>query len=140
MRPLALAAALLAVPAFAQSTAETPVMPPVAAASEVPDVDPVLIGEWQLDEVVEAGQLGELDVTVEGMTCDFDADGSAEVEMEMVQDLDPIRQARAFSFDTEGGRIVVPDDEDVTYRVLGDGRLELATEGGLVVRLIRAGA
>jgi len=143
MRPLALAVALLAVPALAQSTPDAPeALPQPAAAPDlaVADIDPALIGAWQLAEVVDAGRLGELDVAVEAMTCAFAADGMARVSMEIVQDLDPIASARAFAFDTEGGRIVVPDDEDVTYRLLDDGRLELETEGGLIVRLVRTGA
>lgn len=140
MRTLALAAALLAVPVAAQSTAEVPAAPVAPATVEAPGVDPALIGAWQLDEVVTAGRLGEMDVTVEGMACDFEADGTARVEMAMVQDRDPIRKARQFAFDTEAGQIVVPDDEDVTYRVLDDGRLELETTTGLVVRLVRTGA
>ena len=146
MRPLALAALTLAAPAFAQSTPEVPhpVATPLAVADSAavgPDaVDPELVGMWALDEVAAEGRLGDLGVAVEGMTCDFDADGTARVEMDMVQDLDPIQQSRAFTFDTEDGKIVVPDDDDVTYRMLDDGRLELVTAGGLVVRLVRAGA
>lgn len=139
MRTLALAALVLAVPAAAQTTAPAP-SPVGPAEAGAPDVDPQLVGAWALDEVAEGGELGQLGVEIEEMTCDFDADGTGRVEMEMVQDRDPITSERTFEFVTDDGRIVVPNDDDVTYRVLTDGRLEMTTAGGTVLRFVRAGA
>lgn len=140
MRPLALAVLALAVPAAAQTT--TPALPaaPALTADSTVAVDPQIVGEWELDEVAEGGQLGELGVEIEDMSCDFDAAGVGRVEMEMVQDLDPIQTERTFEFETDGGLIVVPDDDDVAYRLLSDGRLEMTTAGGTVLRFVRAGA
>lgn len=140
MRTLVLAAAVLALPAAAQSDPE-PAAPPApadtAAVAAADDVDAGLVGEWELEEVVEAGRLGEMDVEVEGMTCAFRAEGTARVEMEMVQDLDPLSHERTFAFDTEDGQILVEGDDPVAYRLLADGRLEMRTTDGLVVRLVR---
>jgi hypothetical protein len=133
MRTLLLAA-VLAVPAAAQSDPE-PTAPPV---TEAQSVDAALVGEWTLEEVVETGRLGEMDVEVEDMTCAFRAEGTARVEMEMVQDLDPLSHERTFSFDTEDGQILVEGDDPVGYRFLTDGRLEMTTTDGLVVRMVRA--
>ena len=90
-----------------------------------------------LEEVAEAGRLGDLGVAVEAMTCAFSAEGTATVEMEMVQDLDPMTMERTFPYDTEDGRIMVEGDEPVRYQILEDGRLEMVTGDGLVVRLVR---
>ena len=132
MRLFALTAvAVLAGPVFAQSDAEPAPLPePVA-------LDADLVGEWTLEEVAEAGRLGDLGVAVEAMTCAFSAEGTATVEMEMVQDLDPMSMERTFPYDTEDGRIMVEGDEPVRYQILEDGRLEMATVDGLVVRLVR---
>lgn len=140
MRTLVLTAAVLAVPAVAQSDPEPapPPTTPPATVAEAEDVDAALVGEWKLEEVVEAGRLGEMDVAVEEMTCMFRAEGTARVEMEMVQDLDPLSHERTFSFDTEEGKIMVEGDDPVGYRFLSDGRLEMTTTDGLVVRLVRA--
>ena len=141
MRTLVLAAAALALPVAAQSDPEP--TPPLTAADTAAvavaeDVDAAIVGEWELEEVVEAGHLGEMDVEVEGMTCAFRAEGTARVEMEMVQDLDPLSHERTFAFDTEDGQILVEGDDPVAYRLLSDGRLEMRTTDGLVVRLVRA--
>lgn len=136
MRTLVLAAAVLAVPAAAQSDLEPGPPAPVAIVSD--EVDAALVGEWQLAEVAEAGRLGDLGVEVEEMICEFGAEGTARVEMEMVQDLDPLSHERTFSFETEGGQIMVEGDDPVAYRFLDDGRLEMTTTDGLVVRMVRA--
>ncbi len=151
MRPLALVAALLAVPALAQSDSEPAPLPeptdlPVTDVATEPavdvaleaEVDTALVGAWTLEEVAEAGRLGELGVKVEEMTCAFDAAGTAHVEMEMVQDLEPLSHERTFTFDTEDGQILVEDDDPVRYQILDDGRLQITTADGLVVRLTRA--
>lgn len=138
MRLTVLSVALLAAPAFAQSTPDSVPTEPDVVETDSVTVDPEIIGTWTLEEVAEAGHLGELGVEVEDMRCAFGAEGTARIEMEMVQDLDPISRARTFSFETEDGQIVVPDDDAVTYRVLDDGKLEMTTSGGLVVRLVRS--
>ncbi|WP_412068418.1 hypothetical protein [Rubrivirga sp. IMCC43871] len=135
MRSLVVALALLSAPAIAQASPESG---PVEAAVVADDVDPALVGAWSLDEVVEGGRLAVLGVAVEDMTCAFGAEGTARIEMEMVQDLDPIVRERTFTFQTENGQIVVPDDDAVAYRMLDDGRLEMTTTGGLVVRFVRS--
>ncbi len=140
MRTLVLAAAVLALPAAAQSDPE-PAAPPAptdtAAVAAADDVDAGLVGEWELEEVVEAGRLGEMDVEVAGRTSAFRAEGTARGEMEMVQDLAPLSHERTFAFDTEDGQILVEGDDPVAYRLLADGRLEMRTTDGLVVRLVR---
>ena len=138
MRPLALAVAVLALPALAQSDPEPGLPAPPEAPAETAEVDSALVGAWQLDEVTEGGQLQEMGVEVEGMTCAFGAGGTARVEMEMVQDLDPLSHERTFEFETENGEILIEDDDPVRYRFLADGRLEMTTAGGLVVRLVRS--
>ncbi|WP_420455077.1 hypothetical protein [Rubrivirga sp.] len=148
MRPLALAAALLTVPALAQSDPAPlpePTAPPVTDVAAEPaaeveskaGVDSVLIGAWTLAEVAEGGRLGELGVEVENMTCAFDAAGTAHVQMEMVQDLEPLSHERTFAFETEDGQILVEDDDPVRYQILDDGRLQITTADGLVVRMVR---
>ena len=143
MRLFALTAvAVLAGPVFAQSDAEPAplpefVAPPVTDVTVPDTLDADLVGEWTLEEVAEAGRLGDLGVAVEAMTCAFSAEGTATVEMEMVQDLDPMSMERTFPYDTEDGRIMVEGDEPVRYQILEDGRLEMATVDGLVVRLVR---
>ena len=136
MRTLVLAAAVLAVPAVAQSDPEAAPPPPATVAPD--EVDAALVGEWELEEVAEAGRLGDLGVEVEEMNCEFRAEGTARVEMEMVQDLDPLSHERTFSFETEGGQIMVEGDDPVAYRFLDDGRLEMTTTDGLVIRMVRA--
>lgn len=142
MRALALAAVVLATPAFAQADAETD-GPAEVATSPVLDVlvtsevDAALIGAWTLEEVAEEGHLGEMGVEVEAMHCAFGPEGTATVEMAMVQDLDPLRMERTFTYDTEEGQIVVEGDDPVEYEILADGRLEMTTAQGLVVRLVR---
>ena len=142
MRVLALAVALLATPAFAQAdhevdALETLMVTPVLDEVVAPDVDADLIGAWTLEEVAEAGVLGDMGVDVEEMRCAFTPQGTATVEMGMVQDQDPLRMQRTFDYDTQNGLIVVEDDEPVAYEILADGRLQMTTPQGLVVRLVR---
>ena len=142
MRLLALAAVVLAVPAVAQSDVAPapptePVASPVLDVAVTSEVDAALVGAWTLEEVAEVGRLGDLGVEVEDMTCAFSAEGTATVEMEMVQDLDPLTRERTFEYDTEGGLIVVEGDDPVQYQILEDGRLQMTTTDGLVVRMVR---
>ncbi len=88
--------------------------------------------------MAEGGQLGELGVDVEAMVCSFGAEGTASVQMEMVQDLEPLSMERTFDYDTEDGRIVVDGDDPVAYEILEDGRLQMTTSDGMVVRLTRS--
>ncbi len=136
MRTFLLALAALAAPAFAQSTPET--VPVAAQVAE--NVDPLVVGEWTLDEVSEAGYLGRMGAQIRAMRCAFAPDGTASVSMTLLQDQDRIEHSKSFAFETEAGQILPEDDAPVTYRVLADGRLQLSDETGLVVLLVRGGA
>ena len=138
MRLLVFAAALVAVPAAAQSASEPTA--PVADSVEVALVDPLVVGSWTLDEVEEGGFLGLMGAEIEAMTCDFAADGTARVAMTIVQDQETRETERTFDFETAGGEIVSEGDDPVGYSVRDDGRLELSTGGGLALVLVRAGA
>lgn len=134
-------ALFLAAPAWAQSSQEAP--PPaqqaVDSADRVATVDSALVGTWTLDEVTAAGTLDALGVRVEAMTCQFAADGHAEMVMKAVQDGEAIVRDRSFAFETADGQIIQQDgDSAVTYRILDDGSLELI-DAEMVVRFVRAG-
>ena len=134
LRPL-LVVLVLAAPALAQSSAEAP--PPVEQPAEA-RVDSALVGAWTLDEVSEPGLMAAYGVRVQAMTCQFTADGRAEIVMTAMQDGEAIVRDRAFDFETAGGQIVSEEDGDaVGYRILDDGALEL-TDDGMVVRFVRA--
>lgn len=139
MRLLALAAVVLAAPAVAQSDPEPaePIASPILDVTVTSEVDAALVGAWTLEEVAQEGRLGELGVEVEDMRCAFDAQGTATVAMEMVQDLDPLSMERTFEYETEDGLIVVEGDDPVQYQILEDGRLQMTTANGLVVRMVR---
>ena len=133
MRTLALAAlAALATPALAQTG---PVAPNTVEAAN--GVDPALVGEWRLVEVVAPGVLGDYGVEIQAITCRFSADGRAHMSMAAVQDGDTMSRQREFDFETEGQEIVEDGGDRVTYRVTDDGRLEL-TDDEMVVRLARS--
>lgn len=136
MRALALAL-LVAAPALAQSTAESE---PLVAEPDIATVDPMLVGTWTLDDVDNAGTLDEMGADIEGMVCTFGSDGSADVAMTIVQDLDTIVRQRTFGYETTDGRIVSDeDDQPMAYRFLEDGRLEIRHPLGLTIHLSRAG-
>lgn len=133
MRAL-LAALLLATPVLAQSTPEEP--PPAPPPVQAQAIDPSLVGTWELDETVDLGFLGRMDVEVQAMRCVFRADGTADVAMTVEQDQDTTATAKTFGFSTEDGTIVTDtDDQPVRYQILEDGRLEIRDPMGLVVRL-----
>lgn len=138
MRTL-LASALLLVLASPVAAQSTPEAVPADTLAEAP-VDPRVVGEWTLNEVAEAGTLGRMGAEVRAMRCAFAADGTATVSMTLLQDEDRIERSTSFAFETEDGQIVPEAERPVGYRVLADGRLELADPTGLVVRLVRAGA
>ena len=141
MRALVLALAVAALPAAAQSTPAAPeAAPPAADSVEVALFDPLLVGEWTLDEVAEGGFLARMNAEVEAMTCDFDADGTATVAMTVLQDQETTETSSAFDYETEAGQILSDTDDPVRYRILEDGRLELSDSLGLVLRLVRADA
>lgn len=135
MRTLAVLAALVvAAPALAQANADA--APPVERAASV---DPALVGEWTLIKVQEAGEIGRFGGEIEAMSCEFDADGSAEVELTVLQDRDLHTHDQTFEFDTEDGTIVRSGAPPVQYQVLGKDLLVLRDSAGLVVQLVRVG-
>ena len=135
MRTLvALAALVVAAPAFAQADA-TPATP--APERAAPDVDPALVGEWRLVEVVESGTIGRFGGEVERMTCAFEADGSAEVSVAVMQDRELVEQEKAFTFTTDGGAIVRAGAGPVRYEIIAGDLLVLRDPAGLVVHLVR---
>lgn len=139
MRPLVLLAALLAaLPASAQAARDSAPERPAVERTEAA-VDPDLVGEWRLLQVEEPGEIGAFGGEVKGMNCDFEADGSAQVRLEVMQDLELQEHAEAFPFETEGGAIVRPGAPPVRYEVLGEDLLVLRDASGLVVHLVRVG-
>ena len=138
MRTLAAAVALLvAVPTAAQASGDAP--EPAAPEVTAP-LDPALVGEWRLLMVEEAGAIGRFGGEIEAMTCEFEADGSAEVHVAVMQDRDVHEHERAFQFTTEDGAIVRPGMPPVRYEVHGGDLLVLRDEAGLVVHLVRVGS
>ena len=139
MRTLAaLALVVVALPAAAQASGDD--IPEVTAnAAPAQTVDPALVGEWRLLKVEAAGDIGRFGGEVERMTCDFEADGSAEVRLAVMQDLDLQEHERTFQFATENGTIVRDGAAPVRYEVLGGDLLVLRDPMGLVVQLVRVG-
>ena len=133
MRPLALALVALATPALAQSSVRAPTV------QTAPAVDPALVGEWTLADVVAGGPLDDYGVDVQAMTCAFKADGQARVSMMAIQDGESMSRQRAFAFQAADGTLTEESGEVIHYRVLDDGQLELVDDG-MVVRLVRADA
>lgn len=135
MRTLAALVALaIAAPVSAQADA-TPAAPaPERAAA---DVDPELVGEWRLLKVVEPGTIGQFGGEVERMTCEFEADGSAEVYVAVMQDRELVEQEKAFEYATDGGAIVRAGADPVRYEVIAGDLLVLTDGAGLVVHLVR---
>lgn len=131
---LVLLALILSTPALAQSSTEE--APPVEAVETQPDVDPALVGAWELDELTAPGVLAAYGVDVQTMTCLFTSAGEAEIAMLAIQDGDPISRTRSFSFRTEGGEILEEGDTPVSYRILEDGSLEI-TDDEMVIRFVR---
>lgn len=131
--------AVLATPAFAQSTPDAPAPEVVAdtAAADTAAVDGALVGEWTLDEVVAPGPMGDYGVEIQTLTCRFSADGQAQVSMAAVQDGDTMSRVRKFAFTTEDGQMVEDNGDRVAYRLLDDGALQM-TDGQMVIRLVRA--
>ena len=137
MRTLAaLAALVVAAPALAQANGDAAPAPP-APERAAADVDPALVGEWRLLKVVEAGTIGRFGGEVEGMTCEFDADGSAEVYVAVMQDRELVEQEKAFRYATDDGAIVRAGAEPVRYEVISGDLLVLSDRAGLVVHLVR---
>lgn len=134
----ALALALTALPVAAQANADLAVRTVETPAPQV--VDPALIGEWTLLKVEDAGAIGRFGGEVEEMTCDFEADGSAEVHLAVMQDQDLQEHVKTFQFATEGGTIVPDGSQPVRYEVLGGDLLVLHDPMGLVVQLVRVDA
>ena len=132
----ALALLVVALPAAAQANGDA--APEVEAAS-AQTVDPALVGEWTLLKVEENGDIGRFGGEVERMTCEFEADGSAEVHLAVMQDLDLQEHERTFRFATENGTIVRDGAAPVQYEVLGGDLLVLRDPTGLVVQLVRVG-
>ena len=132
------AACLLVTPAKAQSSpaprqsATTPSSGPAAA------IDPMLVGNWELDRVERLGEIEDFGVAVDEMECEFGADGEAHVALEVVQDLDTHERDRAFHFVTTAGRIVADQGPEVAYEVVSENELRLTTADGLVVMLRRS--
>lgn len=126
-RLLAVAALLVAAPAFAQANED----------AERGQIDAALVGEWALITVEDLGAMAEFGAEIEGMTCAFGADGEAEVQISVLQDLDTHEKSKTFSFVTEAGEIVPEDAPAVSYSVFGEDLLELRDANGLVVRLRR---
>ena len=134
MRALVLALLAAAVPAAAQASADAP--PPLVVTAEAP-VDSALVGEWTLESVVEAGHLGDYGVDLQAMTCVFSADGQARVSMMAVQDGETMSRQRTFDFEAEDGTLTEDTGDEVQYRVLEDGQLEIQ-DGEMIIRLARA--
>ncbi|MEM1116076.1 MAG: hypothetical protein AAF845_11980 [Bacteroidota bacterium] len=128
LRPtLAAALLLVAAPAFAQANEDI----------ERGAVDAALVGEWELMEVEALGEMAAFGAEVDDMTCAFGADGEAEVQISILQDLDTHARTQTFAFVTEAGQIVPDGAPAVEYAVYGGDLLELRDANGLVVRLRR---
>ena len=133
MRTLAVFAALVvALPASAQANADA--TPPTEQAVAV---DPALVGEWTLLTVEETGDIARFGGEIEAMSCDFEADGSAEVHVTVLQDRNFHKHDRAFEFTTEDGAILRDGSAPVRYAVHGGDLLVLRDTAGLVVHLVR---
>ncbi len=134
-------ALLLAAPAVAQSSVDTPVAVPTAEparlGAEAAAVDSALVGAWTLDAVTRPGVLAAFGVDVQAMTATFSADGEARIVMTAVQDGEAMFRDRAFLFVTDGGQILEENAEPLVYIFLDDGALELI-DGDMVVRFVRA--
>lgn len=133
---------LLAAPVVAQSSPEnSAVQFPVETEGDAPVqeiVDPMLVGDWTLDEVTAGGILAQFGVNVQAMTATFSAAGQAEIVMTAVQDGETLFRERAFSFTTNEGRILEENEDPVDYAILEDGSLVL-TDDEMVIRFVRAG-
>ena len=134
MRALVLALLAAAVPAAAQASADAP--PPAVVVTEAA-VDSALVGEWTLESVVEPGQLDDYGVDLQAMTCTFSAEGEARVSMMAVQDGETMSRQRTFDFEAEDGTLTEDTGDEVQYRVLEDGQLEIQ-DGEMIIRLARA--
>ena len=132
----ALALLVAALPAAAQANGDAA---PEVEAAPAQAVDPALVGEWTLLKVEANGDIGRFGGEVEQMTCEFEADGSAEVHLAVMQDLDLQEHERTFRFATENGQIVREGGAPVQYEVLGGDLLVLRDPMGLVVQLVRVG-
>ena len=133
MRTLAAVLALLvALPVSAQANADAA---PLTESAVV--VDPALVGAWTLIKVQEPGAIARFGGEIEAMSCDFAADGSAEVRLAVLQDREVHEHDRTFAYATEGGEIVGEGAPPVKYEIHGGDLLVLHDATGLVVQLVR---
>lgn len=129
-----LALALVALPVSAQDAAD------VTASASTAAIDAALVGDWTLMRVQDAGAMERYGAEVEDMWASFEADGSAEVRLEVMQDQDRHARTRTFQFRTESGQILASGAPPVTYEVLGSDLLVLRDPTGMVVELRRVSA
>ena len=133
------AACMLVVPvkAHAQQTPQR-FSPGVPTSSPVStEIDPALVGHWELADVERLGTLDDFGAAVDEMECDFGADGQAHVTLAIEQDRDTMDRERSFRFVTADSRIVADRGPMVAYEVMGADDLRLTTADGLVVHLHR---
>ncbi len=130
------AACMLVVPAKAQAPKQAPGVPAARIAGAA--IDPGLVGEWVLATVERHGTIEDFGAEVDDMTCDFGADGSAHVMLEIEQDQDTMTRDRSFHFVTLDGRIVADQGPAVSYEVIDGDEIRLTTPDGLVVHLRRS--
>ncbi len=130
------AACLLVVPAKAQAPRQAPGVPAARIAGAA--IDPALVGEWELANVERLGTIEDFGAAVDEMSCEFGADGSAHVMLEIEQDQDTMTRDRTFRFVTLDGRIVADQGPAVSYEVIAENEIRLTTTDGLVVHLRRS--
>lgn len=126
--------ALVSLPVSAQDAADA------ASSASTPVIDAAIVGDWTLMRVQDVGAMERYGAEVEEMWASFDADGSAEVRLEVMQDRDLHARTRTFQFRTEGGQILASGAPPVTYEVLGSDLLVLRDPTGMVVELRRMSA
>lgn len=128
--------ALLAAPVWAQADGPPEAMDETVA--DAPAVDPVLVGQWSLDAVVEPGTMGRFGASLASMVCVFGADGQATLHVVMEQDGERYDRERTFGVQVADGVITSRDQPVGTYEALGADRVRLAFPDGLVVQMQRA--
>ena len=129
------AACMLVVPAKAQTAQQSPGVPVSSPFSA--SIDRALVGQWELADVERLGAIEDFGAAVDEMACEFGADGSAHVLLEVEQDQDTMARERTFQFATAEGRIVPDQGPAVAYEILGEDDIRLTTADGLVVHLHR---
>ena len=110
-----------------------PMSAPVAA-----QIDPALVGTWELADVERLGTIEDFGAAVDEMACAFGADGEAHVTLAIEQDRDTMERERVFRFVTAENRIVADRGPAVGYEVLGPNDIRLVTADGLAVHLRRS--